>query len=107
MYLTFIRDCFVKNVIDLSPGAGVFALACLELALGYVGIVFSEHHASTLPGPLKIKVVFNCKPIVFETARAVQMNFESLHHDQIFRYMKICILIHIRVEMRGSVSNRV
>lgn len=37
-----------KGVIDLTAGAGTWALACLELGLPYLGVVLTETHLTEL-----------------------------------------------------------
>lgn len=43
-YESLLHDYFVKNVIDLTPGAGTMALTCVKKHVGYLGLCMSEEH---------------------------------------------------------------
>ena len=42
----------MKSVVDMSPGPGKFAQACLDARVGYLGICFTEEHATELENML-------------------------------------------------------
>ena len=47
-YSQLLDDFYVKRVIDLVACDGMFAYACLKHRVGYVGICFTQEHASLL-----------------------------------------------------------
>ena len=57
-YLQLIDDFFAKRIIDLVTCDGVFAYAALRHRIGYVGICFTQEHASMVEEMLiaKLKV---------------------------------------------------
>ena len=57
-YLQLIDDFFAKRIIDLVTCDGMFAYAALKSRIGYVGICFTQDHASMVEDMLiaKLKV---------------------------------------------------
>jgi hypothetical protein len=47
-YQTFLKEIAAKLVIDLTPGSGAMARACLDEGIQYVGICRSQQHCSWL-----------------------------------------------------------
>ena len=47
-YQTFLKEIAAKLVIDLTPGSGAMARACLDEGIQYVGICRSQQHSSWL-----------------------------------------------------------
>ena len=47
-YQTFLTEIAAKLVIDLTPGSGAMARACLDEGIQYVGICRSQQHCSWL-----------------------------------------------------------
>ena len=47
-FLAIVGRFFIKNVLDLSPGPGTFAIAASKLRLGYWCLCMSSEHASQL-----------------------------------------------------------
>ena len=45
---TFIKEIAANLVIDLTPGSGALARACLDSGIQYVGVCRSEPHCSWL-----------------------------------------------------------
>ena len=56
-YESFLHDYFIKNVIDMTPGGGVFAFVCIEQRVGCICICMSEAHASGVRAYLMRKIV--------------------------------------------------
>ena len=56
-YESFLHDYFIKNVIDMTPGGGVFAFVCIEQRVGCICICMSEAHASGIRAYLMRKIV--------------------------------------------------
>ena len=47
-YQTFIKEIAASLVIDLTPGSGAMARACLEEGIQYIGVCRHQQHASWL-----------------------------------------------------------
>ena len=47
-WMTFLKEIAATMVIDLTPGSGALARACLDLGIQYVGVCRSEPHCSWL-----------------------------------------------------------
>ena len=55
-----LLDAFsLIGVIDLCPGEGTCAIACVKKLLPYVGIAFNEQHAARLMAHLET-IVLSC-----------------------------------------------
>ena len=56
-YESFLHDYFIKNVIDMTPGGGVFAFVCIEQRVGCICICMSEGHAAGIRAVLMGKII--------------------------------------------------
>ena len=74
-YESFLHDYFIKNVIDMTPGGGVFAFVCIEQRVGCICICMSEAHASGIRAYLMRKIV---ESMGKEGSKLYQPNFAKL-----------------------------
>ena len=58
-YHEILEALNIIGVIDLCPGEGTCAIACIKKTLPYVGVAFNEQHSARLMAHLE-KTVLNC-----------------------------------------------
>ena len=63
-WLNMLADIQADKVIDVTPGSGTLALACLSLGIRYVGVASSEGHFNFLNNKLhRASVKYMVRPL--------------------------------------------